>query len=202
MIALGGRGPIIFILILLFVWKFKAIANYKVKKHFIKRLLYISLLVLPVLFYFGKRILEVFRAGFDRILSFLDYGQDKSVISRFEYLSFTFDKIFDSSAAFFFGHGIGSFGIMYNGIDKKEFPHNIFLEAFFELGITGFILTILIFIFPLFVYKKKPIVIKLMCIFFLLHSLKSGSFDGMRFMSAVYGMLIFFSYDVFEKNNN
>jgi len=202
MIALGGRGPIIFIIILLFIWKFKIITNFKVRKRLIKKILYVLLLVLPVLFYFREKILEVFRAGFYRILSFLDYGHDKSVISRLEYLSFTFDKIFDSIASFFFGHGIGSFGVMYNGIDKKEFPHNIFLEAFFELGIMGFILTILIFILPLFIYKKKPIVIKLMCVFFLLHSMKSGSFDGMRFMSAVYGMLIFFSYDVFEKKFN
>ena len=198
-IALGGRGPIIFIVLLILIWKHKKIINFKIKKNVLNKAKIVFLLLIPLSIFFRKKIMEIFRAGFDRILSFLNYSQDESIISRFDYFSFTFDKIFDSFQAFFFGYGVGSFGVMYNGIDEKEFPHNIFLEAFFELGLIGFVLTVFIFIFPLFMYNKKQIVIKLMCAFFLLHSLKSGSFDGMRFMSAVYGMLIFFDYDVFEK---
>ena len=38
-----------------------------------------------------------------------------------------------------------------------------------------------------------------MCVFFIMHALKSGSFDGMRFMSGVYGMLIFLNYEVFNE---
>ena len=40
----------------------------------------------------------------------------------------------------FLGHGIGSFAIDFFGQDKRNFPHNIFLESLYELGIPGFCL--------------------------------------------------------------
>ncbi len=198
-VALGGRGPIIFLILLVLYWKLPSILKLKLSRNFIKKAQYVILIIIPLAYFFRNQLASAFKVGFGRIMSFIDYGQDKSVLSRFDYFGFTLENMFDSVQTIFLGHGIGSFGIMYNGLDKKEFPHNIFLEAWFELGLIGLTLTVLLFFVSLFVYRNKPLVIKLMCVYFLLHALKSGSFDGMRFMSAIYGMLIFFSYDVFDR---
>ncbi|MFS0892100.1 O-antigen ligase family protein [Peribacillus frigoritolerans] len=48
-----------------------------------------------------------------------------------------------------FGNGIGSFGINYNGIDMRAYPHNIFLEFLSELGILGFVIFITLIIIGL-----------------------------------------------------
>ncbi|MEW4922383.1 O-antigen ligase family protein [Algibacter sp. 2305UL17-15] len=198
-IALGGRGPILFLILLVAYWKIHTMINIKVNVKIVKRIGYALLLLPPFLYFFWGYIANAFKVGLGRITSFLNYEQDASVLSRFYYFDFAVEKIFSSIQSFFFGHGIGSFGIMYNGIDKREFPHNIFLEAWFELGLVGFLLTIIIFVFPILVYHKKSLFIKLMCVYFLMHSLKSGSLDGMRFMSGVYGMLIFFDYGIFNE---
>lgn len=40
----------------------------------------------------------------------------------------------------FFGHGIGSFGILYSGQDIRYYPHNIILEIGVEAGLIGVVL--------------------------------------------------------------
>lgn len=40
----------------------------------------------------------------------------------------------------FFGHGIGSFGILYSGRDIRYYPHNIILEIGVEAGLIGVVL--------------------------------------------------------------
>ncbi|PWH83881.1 hypothetical protein DIS18_04830 [Algibacter marinivivus] len=198
-IALGGRGPILFLILLVIYWKFRSMINIKVNVKIIRRIGCVSLFLPFFIYAFRGYLSNAFKVGLTRITSFLNYEQDASVLSRFDYLDFAIENIFNSTQGFFFGHGIGSFGIMYNGIDQREFPHNIFLEAWFELGLIGFLLTIILFLFPILIYTKKSLVIKLMCVYFIMHSLKSGGLDGMRFMSGVYGILIFLDYDVLDK---
>lgn len=53
----------------------------------------------------------------------------------------------------FFGNGLGSFAIFYNGVDINDYPHNIFLEFMSELGLvglTGFLVLIFLCITPVF----------------------------------------------------
>ena len=84
-----------------------------------------------------KYLIKAFKFSLYRITSFIDFEGDTSAMSRFDYISFSFDEIFGSIQGFFIGFGIGSFGVMYDGIDQRQFPHNIFIEAWFELGLIG-----------------------------------------------------------------
>lgn len=47
-----------------------------------------------------------------------------------------------------FGHGIGSFGILYQSDDIRKYPHNIILEIFVEAGVVGTILFITLLSIP------------------------------------------------------
>lgn len=47
-----------------------------------------------------------------------------------------------------FGHGIGSTPILWNGIDSRAYPHNIFIEALSELGIVGATLYLILIFYP------------------------------------------------------
>ncbi len=42
-----------------------------------------------------------------------------------------------------FGHGIGAFAMNQKGVDARHFPHNFFLEVFYEGGLVSFVLFIL-----------------------------------------------------------
>ena len=79
---------------------------------------------------------------------------------------------------------------MYNGIDSRDFPHNIFLELWFELGLPGLILISLFLIVPIFI-KQKAVLLQLITFYVLLNYLKSGNLDGARVLFGIYGLLIF-----------
>ena len=56
----------------------------------------------------------------------------------------------------FLGHGIGSFAVDFFGEDSRNFPHNIFLEALYELGLSGlFALSAIFFIVARATWKYK-----------------------------------------------
>ncbi|MBP60024.1 MAG: hypothetical protein CMJ62_00740 [Planctomycetaceae bacterium] len=43
-----------------------------------------------------------------------------------------------------FGHGLGSFAVLYQNIDERLFPHNLFLELVVETGVVGLVLLMLL----------------------------------------------------------
>ncbi|CDQ17937.1 O-antigen ligase family protein [Halobacillus karajensis] len=86
-----------------------------------------------------------------------------------------------------FGHGIGSFPLFYNGMDIRDYPHNIFLEVLAELGIIGFLVLIVLFAISFFsVLKYKDSVIQLTVLsgilFTLLNAMVSGDINDNRIL--------------------
>jgi len=63
-------------------------------------------------------------------------GGGHSAEGRLDRFKVAFDMI---QQAFWFGHGVGSFTIFYAGVDATNYPHNIFLELWSELGFAGVI---------------------------------------------------------------
>jgi O-antigen ligase len=115
----------------------------------------------------------------------LDPQESASILERLTQVSYSFGRIFENAANFLFGLGIGSFGILYEGVDERNYPHNVILEIWFELGMIGIILFILL----LFLYFKKirnRLNFVLIFLYLLLNSLKSYSLVDLRIM---FGML-------------
>jgi len=191
--GLGSRGALIFLLITLIIWKWKSmvqrVMRFKLKKKAL-RILTIATLTLPIILITQyQRIADFLYLGVVRFQSLFRVSRDQSLQGRFERISFAIEDIFSSFSTIFFGNGIGSFGILYTGTDVREYPHNIFLEVLFELGIVALIL-FCVFLFLPFLYKRQ-MVFKVLVLYFLLNALKSGDLVGLWLLFFFIGLLVF-----------
>jgi len=137
--------------------------------------------------YFMDRYALLLERSITRLLMLTDL-ESGSVSERFSQLIFSFEKIFHKAVNFLFGLGIGSFGILYEGVDERNYPHNVVLEIWFELGVVGLIL----FLFMLYLYFKRirfHLNFLLIFIYLLLNSLKSYSLIDLRIMFGIISVL-------------
>lgn len=202
LLALGSRGTLIFVIIVVLIFKNKDIRAWlraPRMSYFITSMdLIVITVMIPLFFIFRNVIFEGFRIGIGRFESLLNFGNDNSTNERVHYFGFAINHIFESLNSILFGYGIGSFGVLFSGQESRDIPHNVFLEAWFELGIVGVTLLALLTLLPLLLNRNS--VIKMMSLFFLLDSLKSGGLDEMRFMFGILGALVFIDYEL-SKNS-
>lgn len=97
----------------------------------------------------------------------------------------------DSKTDFFNGEGLGSFSIITTGEDVLYYPHNVFLEIYFEQGILGIII-FLILLFNIRHIHLKFIFLLLLAYF--INSLFSGDISGnnMFYIFAEINLIIFY----------
>lgn len=192
-IGLGARGALLFLILVLIIWKWKSIIGRILKttisKRNLKRIALSLVLVVPIAIVFGKSIYNAIGLGLYRFKSLFHFSQDVSSIGRIERLEFAFNSIFGSLQTFLFGNGIGSFGIMFGGEDVREYPHNIFVEGWFEMGVVFFLLLILFLFLPYFL--KRIQLYKMLALVLLLNYIKSGDLSGAWLLFLAYGILIF-----------
>jgi hypothetical protein len=121
----GSRGPMLalFVALGLTFWK-------QDRKLFYAMLILSGSLLLIAVAYLNTRLLN------------FDLSQDYSSLARLEY----FTKVFESKIDPLWGFGLGNFGYVILNITERVYPHNIFLEIFFETGlITTVIFIVLLF---------------------------------------------------------
>lgn len=185
----AARGSIIFIFLILGISYIRKLFSIKITA---RELIYAGIgigfsIILLITFY------DDFSPLFERtILRFqsMESGVDNSVTVRKELMKFAFYQPFDSYITIIFGNGIGSFGVILNQIDARAYPHNVFLEIFFELGLIGLgsFLSILIFIFVKFPINKG--IFFTLFLFALLDSLKSSSLVDLWLLFAFIGGIV------------
>ncbi len=194
MLGLSARGPLIFSLFIVFIINTKRITSFI--NEFVltpKVLLFIIFLVSSTVIALWKYYDILNKIIFETLflkLSGLFQSYDGSITGRFDRLNFAFDHIFNSFSSVLFGHGIGSFGIMYTGEDLSDYPHNLFVEAWFELGVFGLLISLLIFLVPFF-FKGEQIY-KYLAFYFLLQGLKSYSLTSIWVIFAFFGLILFY----------
>jgi len=192
MLGLGSRGSLIFILLasgLIYSQQILGwLKKFSLKKKTIKRASFSLLVILVSAWAFYDTGIQYLRYGISRFSSLFQFNEDNSTAERLEQYAYALEGIFTSYNVFF-GYGIGSWGFLYLGVDGKAYPHNIFLESWFELGILGFLLLLLLFFTPLFL--RRPKILKVMAFFAVLNALKSSSFAYDRNLFIIYGILIF-----------
>ena len=194
LLGLGSRGSLFFLLLTLLIWKWKEVVRVflggiRMRKKLFKSALMVSLFLAPVLIWKFEQLKQVMYLGLFRFQSLLDSGTDISSLGRIERFIFSIQTIFSSAATFFLGNGIGSFGLLYTGEDIREYPHNVFLEIWFELGVFALLNFSLFLIAPFFF--RRPDLIKALAICFLLHAMKSGDLVGLWLLFFAYGMMVF-----------
>jgi len=99
---------------------------------------------------------------------------------------------------FFFGTGLGGYGLAGYGIDDNIYPHNILLEVFSETGLFGFVLFCICLLsnVPLFTKCFKTrlgAVYVILTIYIFLNFMKSGGFIGGRYFFVYLGLVASYS---------
>lgn len=192
-LGLGARGALLFLFIIIIIWKWKSILKrmllIKISKRNLRRMGFTLILGIPIVIIFGNKIYKAISLGLYRFSSLLNFSQDSSSLGRLDRMGFALNSIFGSWSTFLFGNGVGSFGIMYSGEDIRDFPHNIFMEGWFEMGVVFFFLLVFFLIYPFFL--RRITFYKMLALAFLLNSLKSGDLGGSWLLFLMYGILIF-----------
>lgn len=72
-------------------------------------------------------------------------GEVDTISSRLLMWSMALKGTFESAWTFIFGHGTGSFASLFHFGDIRWYPHNMFLETFYEIGFIGLFVLLLHF---------------------------------------------------------
>ncbi|AZQ63570.1 hypothetical protein EI427_15475 [Flammeovirga pectinis] len=196
MLLLGARGPLIFVILLTISMNVTSIINLRFHKKDLKYLLFLIIGFLPFLIKYFNKFMSLFGFGFARFFKLFEEGGGESIKERTRLLSFSYDMIFNENIIYtFFGYGIGSFSLLYQGEDIRYYPHNILVEAWFELGIIGFILLTIFCLIPFFKKNKSKIPLTII-LFLLINSMKTSSFVDLRIMYSL--ISIYLVYDLYE----
>lgn len=206
MVLLGARGPLfslVIITILMFLFNCFKYPNYKflnLKKKFksvnILYLLLLSLISFSVVMYFSNEILNLLNRSMFRmnlILGNISEDASKmgsSVDTRVEQIGLAFQVIFSNMNNFFFGTGIGSFGILELNEDIRAYPHNIFLEIWVELGFFGLLLFFIFLYFILRNMQRRVFLTGFILLYVFMNLMKSNSIVDIRFFFIIFALYI------------
>jgi len=204
MFLIRGRGPLIFAVftsILYLIYntlkskkiKFKISINKIITASFI-----FSLFITIGIFIIIKFEDEIFimlsqtLKRFDVMLSGVQTNDmGASVNTRMLHINASIDLIFNNTYNFITGYGIGSYRLLFEGIDGRLYPHNIILEITVEIGLIGLILFSIYLFFNLLYSKKHNIYISyFVIIYIILNVLKSSSLVDLRIYFAIFSLFL------------
>ncbi len=182
-VSLGGRGPLIALVIITLISSLLRFRKYY--KYLLVGILMASLIIL----YTG--VFDTLLARFDAINS---SGGDISLQSRFIEYGVSLESISNNPI---FGSGIGMSGIILGYGDVYAYPHNVLIESWMELGLVGFILVLFLYIYAsinwIITKDDNPAFwLGLVVLFYLINALKTGSIYEQRYLSFYLGMSFFF----------
>lgn len=206
LILIGGRAPLISTLIVCFIILIRQI-NFKYESGIIKynRNSFIGLLVLFLGgIYFVNSENQIFNQLKIRLAHLLETSGGNSVSGRLSRFDLAFDMIKSNPII---GKGIDSFS-HYSGV-RENYPHNIFLEVWSEMGVIGILSFISIIFFSLLEFPFKALTVNnkyqyvgwsliAMFLFSFINTNISGSIQGNRIFFTLCATLIAFS-DIYKK---
>ena len=210
LISAGGRGPLIFVVLILafyFIYQLVLSLNsFKLNKLMIPVLILISITASTIFIVSNTDItkknksLKLVDNTVERLMGLVnEKGGGASAHSRVENANFSIGKINESP---FWGYGVGSYAYEKEHMDILDYPHNLFLEVWFELGY--FPLLIFLFLFYR-VYKNIDQTNCPWCLalyfYFILNVLKSSSLIDIRMMLGFYAIFMTIEY-IEEKEEN
>jgi len=199
LISAGGRGPLIFTVLILgiyFIYQLlQSIFTFQLNRLTLPVLILIIIasatifIVVNTNLTKGNPSLNLLNNTVERLVGLVNEdGGGASAHSRITNAKFSIEKINQNP---FWGYGVGSYGYEMTKIDYLDYPHNIFLEIWFELGY----IPLLIFLFLLYkIYQHIDPKYCAWCMalffYFLLNVLKSSSLIDIRMMLGFYAIFI------------
>lgn len=209
LLVAGGRGPLLSLFIaglslLPLNFRFSVNLGFVLKR----RLAYVFLMAafaISLVFYqiaTGKMTTTL-----SRLLVLFQPGGGNSASARIEYFMSSF-HIWATNPLF--GHGIGSWPVLFGDGDVRNYPHNIVLEILSELGIIGLVLFTAIVAFALATLshgraiREDPMKITLLALFIyaFVNACISGDISDNRFLFTTIGCMGFpKDYEHRQKND-
>lgn len=192
MIAIGGRGPILFLFIVYLIYAYFTYDFAKLKLSRLFTTLVFTAGIVYVTFFTSIGSVTTMRF----VKSVESHEEDISLVNRFLAWSHAIDMIQSNPVA---GVGFGAFGVEAYGKDENEYPHNIFLEVAAEAGLVGLTLItwLLLAIFrPRWKWIKEGhlgAMFLLVGFFFLTQYLKANGLIDSRRIFCVFGVIIAYS---------
>ncbi|MGE0824676.1 MAG: O-antigen ligase family protein [Candidatus Binatia bacterium] len=138
----GGRGPVIALIVSIFiVLSLALLVRRKKKQHAAKRKVGIKgrlLATIVACFIIGINIVYHFSGYFETFFWRIQLLQEGDIGERTGRWEAALESM-SGVRGVFLGQGVGGFSSVYGSVDDKrgDYPHNIFLEAGAELGILG-----------------------------------------------------------------
>ncbi len=187
----SARGPMLFTALVIIMFLLTLILrdfylgklsrkNYTLLKWFLATGFLASVFVI----YIGYSEPLLVKRTLHRLTSLFSFFEGKAVdasalgrIVRWEYTFEALSKDFDS---LLLGYGLGSFGIKFFGEDIREYPHNLFLEVWFEGGLVGLLLFLVLFLWVFILSYRSPFFWAYLYAF--LNFMKSNSITDARFL--------------------
>lgn len=141
---------------------------------------------------FNQKLINFFSTSLRRFTSLAE-GSDVSAAYRLEMMEFAAYRPFYNNVDFLkmiVGYGIGSFGITFYDKDIRAYPHNIFLETFYELGLLGLLIFLCINIRVLFTLRLRTSLFSTLFLFALLNAMKSSSISDLWIFFSLAGTVL------------
>jgi O-antigen ligase len=200
LLILGGRGPLLatllaMLLTLVYAFKFDhfklSISRYGIV---VLILIFVSILVIGYLIASGNETQTLLR-----LMMLFEGSDDSSAGTRAVYYGASIE--FWKQAPLV-GQGLGSWPVLYDGTDLRNYPHNMFLEVLSELGLIGFVLFSMLLalgiknLFYLQTIQGNPqcmgVVLLFVCSF--LNILISGDIPDNRTFFCILGLMPYIEY--------
>jgi O-antigen ligase len=192
MVFLGARGPLVFLILIgSFIALMSIGKNFSSLAFIRKETIYfiifaISSIIALFMILAGGPLFEFLESGFSRFLLLFQSDKGDSINSRMQMIS---DAILYIDQAPILGHGMGSYGLVVYGEDFRAYPHNGFLEIWFEGGILCLLLFIAFILMSVFTaIKRKNVLLAFIIIFLMLNFFKSSSLDELRLLFLICGL--------------
>ncbi|MDN4861152.1 O-antigen ligase family protein [Priestia aryabhattai] len=188
----GGRMPVLSVVLCLIGLTFYTFRFFKrdIRMHKGTMWLFITLIFLVLAIFTIELKTSYFQQTFSRMDLLVQSDKGSSVMGREERFGTAVKMIKDS---FIIGEGTGSFPIYYENQDQKNYPHNMILEVFSELGIIGIIALSILFINGIKQFNKKQnpyhLTIVLCFVYLFLNANVSGDLNDNRAMFTFLGLL-------------
>ncbi len=203
LISAGGRGPLLFTVLILggyFLYQLaQSLISFKLNRLILPVIIIITTTVMIIFIVSNIKLekidpsLKLVDNTVERLMGLVnEKGGGASAHSRVVNAKFSIDKINHSA---FWGYGVGSYGYEKSKIDELDYPHNLFLEVWFELGYIPLLIFLLLFFR---VYKNINPTQCSWCMalyfYFLLNVLKSSSLIDIRMMLGFYAIFVIIEY--------
>jgi O-antigen ligase len=200
MLLLGARGPLMILIICVGIRVGSNIVRgkFSVTPKAVVRavaLSFFSAILMGALYIASPEVIEglVERTLFRFGSLGSELGQEESVgsetMSRTDLIDRALEFTFQNATTTAFGHGIGSFGVLYLEVDQRAYPHNIFLEMWVETGLVGLVLLIGFLVSCFRSADKNAAITQLVLMYWIMNSLKSHTIIDLKVLFAALAMI-------------